>query len=237
MKRVLPLSVLMSLFMLIPLFSFAQSGEKNFIDQNYIEVTGKAEMEIVPDLIYLKIQLSEKDDKSKKTLSQRENEMIKMLKTKGVDTKTDLNVVDLSSNFKTYLLGKSDVLLSKEYQLVVKDTKTLMNVMLGLEKLGIANVSVDKVDNSDMEKYRREVKIEAVKAAKEKAQALAEAIGQQLGRAIYILESQPVFYNSRNMVANAMLFKTGEAAGMSDEQPEFEKIKLEYSVLCRFELK
>ena len=40
--------------------SRAQTGEKNFIDQNYIEVTGTAEMEIVPDEIYLKIVLSEK---------------------------------------------------------------------------------------------------------------------------------------------------------------------------------
>ena len=47
--------------------SRAQTGEKNFIDQNYIEVTGTAEMEIVPDEIYLKIVLSEKD-KGKKSL-------------------------------------------------------------------------------------------------------------------------------------------------------------------------
>lgn len=40
--------------------SRAQTGEKNFIDQNYIEVTGTAEMEIVPDEIYLKIVLSER---------------------------------------------------------------------------------------------------------------------------------------------------------------------------------
>ena len=41
--------------------AMAQSGEKNFIDQNYIEVSGTAEMEIVPDQIYLKIVISEKD--------------------------------------------------------------------------------------------------------------------------------------------------------------------------------
>ena len=37
--------------------TMAQSGEKNFIDQNYIEVSGTAEMEIVPDQIYLKLSL------------------------------------------------------------------------------------------------------------------------------------------------------------------------------------
>ena len=40
---------------------FAQ--EKNYIDQPYIEVTGKAEMEVVPDEIYLRIVINEKDNK------------------------------------------------------------------------------------------------------------------------------------------------------------------------------
>ena len=35
----------------ITVFSYAQQGEKNFIDQPYIEVTGTAELDIVPDMI------------------------------------------------------------------------------------------------------------------------------------------------------------------------------------------
>ena len=46
--------------------AFAQNGEKNFIDQNYIEVTGKAELEIAPDRIYIQIRLNEKDLKKAK---------------------------------------------------------------------------------------------------------------------------------------------------------------------------
>ena len=45
--------------MLISFLLNAQSFEKNFIDQNYIEVTGKSEMLVVPDLIYLHIMLKE----------------------------------------------------------------------------------------------------------------------------------------------------------------------------------
>jgi len=60
---------------LLILFStsiYAQNGSKNFIDLNYIEVSGKAEMEITPDKIYLQIQLSEKDDKNKLSITERE---------------------------------------------------------------------------------------------------------------------------------------------------------------------
>jgi hypothetical protein len=35
----------------IPLFIEAQTGDKTFINQNYIEVIGKSEMEIAPLLI------------------------------------------------------------------------------------------------------------------------------------------------------------------------------------------
>lgn len=221
---------------LLPYFCSAQIGEKNFIDQNYIEVTGKSEMEITPDLIYLKITLSEKDDKNKTSLSFRENQMINKLKAIGVDVTKDLTIADYNSNFKTYFLGNKDVMLTKDYQLIVRDTKMLQKVMTEFEKLSISNVSIIKTDHSKIEDFRREVKIMAVKAAKEKAQAMASAIGQTAGRAIYILENQTAYYN--NYTANTVLFKSGSVAESADaEQPEFEKIKLEFSVLCRFELK
>ncbi len=51
----------------VSMAAFSQNGENNFIDQNYIEVTGRAEMEIVPDLIYLNIVLSDKDNKNKQS--------------------------------------------------------------------------------------------------------------------------------------------------------------------------
>lgn len=85
--------------------AMAQSGEKNFIDQNYIEVSGTAEMEIVPDQIYLKIVISEKD-KGKKTVEQQEKAMIAILQKLGIDIRKDLLMKDMSSNFKSYFLKK-----------------------------------------------------------------------------------------------------------------------------------
>jgi hypothetical protein len=54
---------LLTLFSLLAVSSYSQQIGKNFIDENYIEVTGKAEMEITPDEIYLKIIVSEQDNK------------------------------------------------------------------------------------------------------------------------------------------------------------------------------
>ena len=90
---------------LLPCLLFAQTGQKNFIDQNFIEVTGKSEMEITPDLIYLKIFINEKDGKSKLSLPEREKTMISVLKEIGVDVTKDLTIKDMSSNFKFYFLN------------------------------------------------------------------------------------------------------------------------------------
>lgn len=229
---------LLLILLIIPSLTNGQPGEKNFIDQNYIEVTGRSEMEITPDLIYIKILVNEKDSKSKTPLADRENQMISKLKELGIDINKDLLIKDISSNFKYYWLTKNDILLSKEYQLLVKDGKTASQVFIQLESIGISNVSIDKLDNSNIENHRREVKIAAIKAAKEKADALTNAIGQNSGRAIYIREQENNFTTGQQLNSNVIIRGNASIYG-SSAQPEmdFEKIRLEYSVMCRFELK
>lgn len=180
--------LILFLFLTVSLFSFSQNGEKNFIDQNYIEVAGKAELNIIPDLIYLKIILSEKDNKNKQSLEEIEKSMINSLTTMGIDINKDLSIMDFASNFKLFLLGKTDIILTKEYQLVVHDTKVLQRVFLEFQKLGISNVNIDKLDHSKIEQFRKDVKVNAIKAAKEKAEYLASALNQTIGKAIYIQE-------------------------------------------------
>ena len=108
-----------------------------------------------------------------------------------------------------------------------------------LEKAGISNISIDRVDHSQLEKLRREVKINAVKAAKEKADAFAEAVGQKAGRALYISESGGGYYPRLSAVANVS-FKAASVMDAGEEMApvlDFEKIPLKHSVLVRFELK
>lgn len=72
------------LFLFVPVIGFSQI-EKNFIDQNYIEVTGRAEKEIVPDLIYLNIRINERDSKTKAPIAQTEKAMLAKLTEIGID--------------------------------------------------------------------------------------------------------------------------------------------------------
>ncbi len=224
------------LFLILSAPGFSQSGEKNFIDQNYIQVMGKAEMEVVPDLIDLKIIIDENDVRGKTTISELEKLMLEKLTRIGIDLKKDLAVRDLASNFKSHLILKNEIILSKEYILTVHDGKTAATVFLELEKIGVSNISVEKLDHSQMETFRQEVKINAVKAAKQKAEYMTLAIGQSAGRALYIEELEiPVYYPRTSNIMLRGAAKDESIAEVPDI--EFDKIKLEYSVLVRFELK
>ena len=229
------------LLLSVSMVGFAQTGEKNFIDLNYIEVTGKAELEISPDMIYLKIVLSDKNNKDKLTLPEIEKKMTDKLSEIGVDVNKDLSLIDFVSNLKAYLF-KTDVILTKQYQLLVHDSKTLQKVFLEFQKLGISNVSIVKLEHSSIEQYRKDVKISAIKAAKEKAEILVIALNQRIGKALYVQEMAnltPKTSNSNVIIRGISTSSKSSYSPMETDLEmdiEFEKIKIESTFLVRFAL-
>ena len=220
--------------------SFSQMGSKNFIDQNYIEVHGKAEQEVTPDQIFLKVVVNEQDSKGKQSLEELEKGMIEKLIEIGIDVKKDLVIMDMASNFKNYWLKNKDIYSMKEYQVECKDARTAGLVFQELETLGISNISIERIDHSELERFREEVKVAAIKAAKQKAEALAEAIGQSIGKAIYIQELEHQLYRAQasNMqMSNISIKEYSDSESNPLPDIEFEKIKLEYTIRVSFELK
>ena len=231
--------LIVGLLLSISVVGFAQTGEKNFIDQNYIEVKGKAELEIIPDMIYLKIVLSDKDNKDKQTLPEIEKKMIEKLSEIGIDINRDLSLIDFASNLKSYWL-KSNVTLTKQYQLVVHDAKTLQNIFFEFQKLGISNVSIERLDHSKIEQYRKDVKVSAIKAAKEKAELLAEALNQSIGKVLYIQEVDNTLQTYRASTNSNVIIRgisSNSMVNSTSTEIEFEKIKVESTILVKFELK
>jgi len=240
MKRLF-IALLVSIFV----YGYAQTGEKNFIDQNYIEVTGKAELEIIPDMIYLKIVLSDKINKDKLPLTEIEKVMIEKLTELGIDVSKDLSLLNFASSLRAQWL-KTDVVLTKQYQLIVQDAKTLEKVFFEFQKLGISNIAIVKFDHSKIEQFRKDVKVEAVTAAKEKAELLANALNRTLGKALYVQEADNLNQNLINRVPNSSIRGGGvysldgsissSRSDLMDMDIEFEKIKIMSIFLVRFGL-
>jgi uncharacterized protein YggE len=217
---------------------FCQTGEKNFIDQNYIEVSGTAEMEVSPDLISLQIFISETDTKGKTTAETLEKEMKEQLVKVGIDLLKDLKVSNLSSHYQSRFLGGNSVAVSRSYVLVTHDAATAEKVVELLGEIGISNISVLKIDHSQLAQKRFNLRLDAVKAAKVKAEAMAAALGQSIGKAIFVSENFDSAYlqtisNSVNGVFGKNRLDLMESTSMEPEL-EFQQIPLRSSVLVRF---
>lgn len=230
--------ILIPTMLLITILGFGQ--QKNFIDENYIEVTGSAEMEVVSDEIYLQVIIIKKDDKQKETLDELEKKMFDQLAKAGVDIEKNVFIVNMVSQQNYRWLRKDNIGAQKNYQILTHDAVTVEKVYQLLNEIGISNINIIGMHHSKMEEFRRAVKVNALKAAREKATDLAEAIGQKIGKAIHITE-MPISntrLGSNGIVANTYTNYNirQESKNRDDAQLEFEKIKIRYEIGAKFKL-
>ena len=202
---------------------------------SYIQVNGRAEREIAPDEFYLQIVINERDSKGKVSVESQQPDMIAALKRLGVNVEKQLKVANLSSEF----FKKNTSVATAKYQLQLGSSAEVGKVWQALDGLGISNVSILKVSHSQLERYKSEVRVEAMRNAKQNAATLAEAIGQTIGKCFYVYDSNndvmPVFYNNMAVMRSAKAFDADEAA--AEEEPlDFKTIKLQYSVQAKFVL-
>lgn len=202
---------------------------------SYIQVNGRAEREIAPDEFYLQIVINERDSKGKVSVESQQRDMIAALKRLGVNVEKQLKVANLSSEF----FKKNTSVATAKYQLQLGSSAEVGKVWQALDGLGISNVSILKVSHSQLERYKSEVRVEAMRNAKQNAATLAEAIGQTIGKCFYVYDSNndvmPVFYNNMAVMRSAKAFDAAEAA-VEEEPLDFKTIKLQYSVQAKFVL-
>ena len=202
---------------------------------SYIQVNGRAEREIAPDEFYLQIVINERDSKGKVSVESQQRDMIAALKRLGVNVEKQLKVANLSSEF----FKKNTSVATAKYQLQLGSSAEVGKVWQALDGLGISNVSILKVSHSQLERYKSEVRVEAMRNAKQNAATLAEAIGQTIGKCFYVYDSNndvmPVFYTNMAVMRSAKAFDAAEAAA-GEEPLDFKTIKLQYSVQAKFVL-
>lgn len=213
----------------------AAAQNKNFLDQPYLETSAQADTLVIPDRIYLGIVLQESDTKGRITVEELEQKMAARLKAIGIDLEKQLAVSDLSSDFRKYFLRGQEVLKEKAYELLVYDAAMAGRVLYELEQLGIANVQLNRTEYAAMDALQMGLKAQAMKRAKRQAETMTAAIGQSLGKAIYISDSG----NFYPMAATRGKVFAEMAADGGNYQPiegEFQKIRVEAGVQVKFML-
>jgi len=223
------------LFLCFQTIAIAQTGQKNFIDQPYIEVNGNSTMEITPNEIYISIKIQETDKSAKNALESQEKRLKTTLKNIGINTLENLKVNDYTTSYKNYIFFKSDVRKTKEFELLVKNGNELNAVYSILESLGIANSYIIKVDHSDIEVLKLQANIKAINDAKNKSISYCKALGQKTGKAIYIREQSQIVQGNYPKHENVRyLSKTSLSEEKSHQAPEFKNIIIKANVQARF---
>jgi uncharacterized protein len=213
-------------------------------DRRVIEVSGSAERLITPDEITFKITVAERMEKKEKlTIEQQETQLRAELTKIGIDPAKNLSVFDISSN---YIPRKRvrDTLGTKDYRLKVRDVNKIASLIELVDALNITKLDLLDTEHSEITRLRRETKIDAIKAAKEKADYLLSAIGQRAGKPVLIQEApdeSSIPLNGRvnsNIRSNSFgygLVGPG-ASGTADDALSFTQIRLRYVIVAKFEI-
>lgn len=233
------------LFILSTVASFASFAQNN--PNPYprtITVNGSAEMEIVPDEIYVQVYLKEYEKKGggKIGIDKIRQDFLTAVRSLGLpDSSISVSGYD-ANNYNPWWRKKNkkeELYASITYQVKLRNTAQVDQLVDKLDDNATQNFYISRTSHSRMEEFKRNLKIQAVKAAKEKAQYLADAVNEKVGVAVTINEPneyypQP-YYNG--MVANRMMKAEAADAGNAEQpQADFKKMKLRYDVSVVFAL-
>jgi uncharacterized protein YggE len=131
---------------------------------------------------------------------------------------------------------KDELYAAVTYEIVFNNTQKIDEFINLLDDEATQQFSVSEVTHSNLISLQKQLRIEAMKAAKAKAIYLAESISENVGSAITITEINfPHLFESNKRYSNTMSLANEEMSDMS--RPEFKKLNLKSEMSVVFEIK
>jgi uncharacterized protein YggE len=226
---------------LISVFSMSAFSQ-NIDTRKKIEVTGSAEAEVTPDIIYISMSLKEyfRDGSNKKKVEIEDLErQLQTAVTKAGIPQEHFTINNISSYTDYWTKKKSaEFLARKQYRIKVTDLTKFNEIMSAVDPKGIEYSSIESYDYSKIDQLKMDLKIKALQAAKDKANKLITSIGGSLGSPLDIQEINNEYYPQPIYRANTMM-KAEAAMDSGSAMPDidFKKIKLTYQMRTVFEIK
>lgn len=228
MKRL----ILISIF-LLPLFAFAQ--QENF-KEPFIEVTGTAYREIEPNEIYVTIRIKEFEENRQKTsLEKLEKDFYNAVKEAGIDRKR-VELADAGSGLEKFRRKDKEAFREKTFQIKLNSGAELAKFIEELSPVKVDSVDVIRLHHTDYEKIKMDLKVEALKIAKSKAETLVNSIGSEIGKPLMVRDfdfHQPY----TEMKANVRMMSMDAGQGPGEDPIAFRKIKMQAQITAQFEMK
>jgi len=125
-----------------------------------------------------------------------------------------------------------EFLIGKQLDIRLTDFEQINSIIRSVNTWGIESMRIGELKHKDLPMYRKQGKIEALKAAREKASYLVEAMGQELGEVIRIVEP------ADNNISRYLPFQAQSNVSMGTAATEqYRVIKLRYEMTARFAIK
>jgi Uncharacterized conserved protein len=192
-----------------------------------VQVTGTAEIFVVPDEVTFSLKVA-KSDKNLVTAKNQNDENVgrilalaKRFNIDSKDVKTDF--ITVAEKFDRKRLDAKDeeysnifagYTVSKTVIVKLKDLKKFEEFFTEVVKIGVTQISNVSFQSSELRKYKDQARLMAIRAAREKAVAIAGAINQEVGKAVLIEEKDIDSY--RSPYANA----SSNSFSISDERDD-----------------
>ncbi len=212
------------------------------MEQRKIEVTGSSEMEVTPDEIYVNITIQEYTDNNKKKVDINEvrKQFLEATEKAGI-AKENISIQGMNGYDRSgwYWQRKKkpapDFIATSTFIIKFSSGEQIEKLMSLLDDKGTQNMYVSETKHSKMEDFKKQVKSQALQAAKAKATYLCESIGEKVGKVIMIKEVDGNNYNPPMMMEQRMM-KTNMAAdgGFEPSGLEFQKITIHMDVMAQF---
>ena len=219
-----------------------------------IIVSGSAEMEIIPDEIFVNITLREyqKRGEDKKDIETIKTNFFQSCKIAGIpDSVISIFSFTGYGNYFSFKKRKRDpnLMTAITYQVKFKDSKTMDALVEALDDEATQNFQIYGTSHSKIMEFRKQLKIKAVQAAKEKAAYLTDALAEKLGEAITIKEpNENLIPGVANNLYGSNAFQEVVGTGYSmqrkngngyeiEKEIDFKKLKLRFEVDVVFAVK
>jgi uncharacterized protein len=183
----------------------------------FVRVMGTAEVKVVPDRAVIEVGV-EKQDPSARAAKHAEDaaarRILATLRAGGIDEK-DIQTTYLSLQPQSSYVKKVRVsyfVAQQTMTIKVRDLAKLDDLLEALVKAGGNRIDSIGYETSDPRKYRDQARELAVKAAREKAEALAKALGQSIGKAQTIEELAAYDYSAGLSANSSVAFETRDKA-------------------------
>ncbi|MFN0203975.1 MAG: SIMPL domain-containing protein [Bacteroidia bacterium] len=217
------------------------SADKNE-EKPYIEVTGNAFEDVVPNEIFIQIELKERYvNKVKISVSEQEDKLKSALKWLNIDL-ANLSLSDADAEYVRIPWRKKDVLTEQDYTLKVSDAATVTKVFQELEKLEIKDARIAKINHSKMDSIQKAVQIKAIKKAKEKADYLLQAINEHTGKPLIVREvgANDLYLRNGRTGENSYYEDGMKVKGKQDidkDIVQFRKMRVESNIYVKFSIR